>query len=86
MAAARKMDEEWISLPQAARLVGETRHRMLHRAVKGEVEAKQFAGRTCISRVSVERFLKRQKAAVGAGQGVENASDDGSDVLGGHGP
>lgn len=84
MAAARKMDEEWISLPQAARLVGETRHRMLHRAVKGEVEAKQFAGRTCISRVSVERFLKRQKAAVGV-VASENAGEDVGDVLGGHG-
>jgi hypothetical protein len=61
MATPRKsdapQDEDWISLVEAARLLEETRQTVLARAVKGEVIAKHIAGRTVVSRQSVDAVL-----------------------------
>lgn len=61
MGVARKqelLDEaHWMGLVAASRALGETRLRILTLAVKGELEAKHVAGRTIISRESVERVL-----------------------------
>lgn len=62
MSTARKTAapsiDPWISLGDAARMLGETRQTVLTRAVKGEVEAKNIAGRTVVSRASVEKLKK----------------------------
>lgn len=67
MSVARKAenldDAHWIVLPEAARLLGESRLRVLTRAVKGELEAKHIAGRTIISRESLERILSLRNIA-----------------------
>jgi len=60
MNSARKaapLPDEWISLPEAARLLGESRHTVLNRSVKGEVEAQFIAGRTIVLRESIQRVL-----------------------------
>lgn len=64
MATARKkspkaldQSQEWLSLVAAAAALGESRFRVLQRAVKGEITARHVAGRTVVSRVSVERVL-----------------------------
>lgn len=67
MSAARKTesldDTLWIVLPEAAAILGWSRLRVLTRAIKGELEAKHFAGRTVISRESVERILSLRNIA-----------------------
>ena len=59
MGAAGKPDlkAEWMSLGEAARLLGEARQTVLKRTVKGELVAEYVAGRTVISRESVDRIL-----------------------------
>lgn len=61
MTTARKpepvADEDWISLVEAARILGESRQTVLARAVKGELVAKHVAGRTVVSRQSVDRCM-----------------------------
>lgn len=62
MAAPRKTTpraEAWMSLSDAARALGETRQTVLTRAVKGEVEAQHIAGRTLVSRASVEKLVRK---------------------------
>lgn len=49
-------DNDLISLGEAARLLGESRQTVLARAVKGEIEAQHIAGRTVVSRGSIERY------------------------------
>lgn len=63
MAMTRKAiaANEWISLVEAARLLGESRQTVLSRAVKGEVVAQHIAGRTVVSRESVERVLAERR-------------------------
>lgn len=61
MATTGKTDQKdpWMSLLQAAKELGETRQRVLTRAIKGEVEAKYIAGRTVVSRASIERITRK---------------------------
>lgn len=58
-AGKAEQNDAWMSLVQAAKELGETRQRVLTRAVKGEVEAKYIAGRTVVSRASIERLQKK---------------------------
>ena len=58
MVATRKsklQEDIWMTLRQAALALGQTRHSVLTRIVKGELEAQIVAGRTVVSRESVER-------------------------------
>jgi hypothetical protein len=55
--ATQASDDDWVSLGDAARMLGESRQGVLTRAVKGEVIAKHIAGRTVVTRQSVERVL-----------------------------
>jgi hypothetical protein len=59
MATARKnvLEEEWMTLVEASRVLGETRLKVLSRSVKGELEAQHLAGRTLIRRSSVDALL-----------------------------
>lgn len=56
--AGKTMEEEkdWVSLGTASRELGESRLRVLTRAVAGELEAKHLAGQTFISRASLDRL------------------------------
>lgn len=51
-------NDAWVSLVTASKLLGQSRQTILLRAVKGELEAQFIAGRTVISRASVERALE----------------------------
>lgn len=53
----KELEKEWVSLGDAARALGESRLAALTRTVKGELEAKHIAGRTLISRDSLNRVL-----------------------------
>lgn len=55
--------EPWMSLSTAAKALGETRHMVLSRAVRGELETQNVAGRTFISRASVDRLLNTKKSS-----------------------
>lgn len=55
--------DPWISLLEASRVLGESRLAVLTRSVKGEVEAQHIAGRTLVSRASVERLKARKASA-----------------------
>lgn len=57
-----KPRDPWMSLVAAAKQLGETRQTVLTRAIKGEVEAKHIAGRTVVSRESVDRLTPRKSA------------------------
>lgn len=74
---------EWITLAEAARILGESRLTVLSRSVRGEITASFIAGRNVVSRSSIAKFLAtRGEAAVGVGQSVENAAEDGVQGLG----
>jgi predicted site-specific integrase-resolvase len=53
----------WLTLPQAAKLLGIARHTLLSRALDGEIETQVIAGRRVVSRTSVEAALMRQNEA-----------------------
>lgn len=66
MTAARKENQEqgavgiadpWVSVPAAARLLGCANATVLAKALRGEIEAQVVAGRTVISRASIDRAL-----------------------------
>lgn len=60
MAVARKPKPDAdISLYAAAKASGENRQSLLHRAIAKELEARQVAGRTVITRKSLNRLLIR---------------------------
>ncbi len=68
MATARKADvvragagDAWMSVPEASRMLGESRLKVLSRTVKGELIAQHVAGRAFVSRESVERLLKSMR-------------------------
>lgn len=66
MAAASKTDrlsDQWVGLPQAAAELGESRLKVLSRTVTGELEADHLAGRTVISRASLDRLLADRAAS-----------------------
>lgn len=52
---ASDTEQDWLSLGAASRELGESRLKVLTRAVAGELEAKHLAGQTFISRASLER-------------------------------
>jgi excisionase family DNA binding protein len=56
----QKGDDRWMSLVEAARTLAVSRQTILARAVKGELEAEHVAGRTVVSRESVERAVAAQ--------------------------
>lgn len=64
-AAPRKTapDDPWMSLPAAARALGCARQTVLNRANRGELDSWHAAGRTLISRASVERVLAEEREA-----------------------
>ena len=47
--------DAWLSVQGASDALGESRLKVLSRALKGELESQTVAGRTVISRVSVDR-------------------------------
>ena len=49
--------DAWLTLPQAARMLGVARHTLLSRALDGEIVTEVIAGRRLVSRESVERAL-----------------------------
>jgi hypothetical protein len=49
--------DPWMSLKEAAKALGMARQTVLTLALKGEVEAQHIAGRTVVTRESVERLL-----------------------------
>lgn len=53
--------DEWMSVHEAARVLGESRLKVLSRTVSGELIAQQIAGRACVSRESVEQLLRTKK-------------------------
>jgi hypothetical protein len=53
--------DRWVSLSVAAANLAETRQTVLTRAIKGELEAKHVAGRTVVSRASVDRLLASRR-------------------------
>lgn len=73
---ARKETEngdEWISLAEAARQLGQTRHSILQRAVAGEIVAQHIAGRTVVTKASVDAA----KAAENVRKDVANSRKHG---------
>lgn len=55
--------QEWVTLVAAAKELGEQRLTVLTRALKGELEAKYEAGRSLISRASLDRVLAAKRQA-----------------------
>jgi hypothetical protein len=49
--------DAWLTLPQAARMLGVARHTLLSRALDGDIVTEVIAGRRLVSRESVERAL-----------------------------
>lgn len=56
------LQDEWVSLPHACRLLGMNRSTVLTRVVKGDIVAQHIAGRTVVSRASIEQMLAIQAA------------------------
>lgn len=61
--AGATLDGEWVGLVVAARELGENRQSVLVRAIKGDLEAKHVAGRTIVSRASLDRVLATKQGA-----------------------
>jgi hypothetical protein len=49
--------DRWMSLYEAADVLGESRHAVMQRIIRQELEASVVAGRTVVSRESVRRVL-----------------------------
>lgn len=58
----RSQTETWVSLVEAARMLGEARQTVLTRVVKRELVADHVAGRTVVTRASVEALLVSREA------------------------
>lgn len=54
---ATRTRDGWMSVPGAAATLGESRLSVLSRVIRGELVSEQSAGRTVISRDSVEALL-----------------------------
>lgn len=69
MGNARKRDDGWLTVPGAAKALGESRLSVLSRSLRGELVSEQRAGQTFITRKSVEQVarLKRNAEAALAG-------------------
>jgi len=66
MPSARKAvadPEGWVSLPVASRMLRVSRQTTLTMALRGELDAQHIAGRTVISRDSIEKALAAKGAA-----------------------
>jgi hypothetical protein len=48
---------DWVTLPEAARMLSQSRLATLSLAVKGDIDAQHIAGRTLVSRSSIEKYL-----------------------------
>lgn len=59
----KPQEDAWLSVRAASQILGESRFTILARAIRGELEAQYIAGRTVISRASVERALGDSEAA-----------------------
>lgn len=61
--AARKSasytDDDWMSVPQAAKQLACAVQTVYNRALRGELETMRFAGRLFVSRASVEAAVER---------------------------
>jgi hypothetical protein len=55
--------EDWVTLAEAARLLNLSRFAALNLAIKGDIDAAHIAGRTVVSRSSIERHLARPETA-----------------------
>lgn len=64
MDAARKTEaiDRYLSVPRAARELGVANATVLSLALRGELESDLVAGRTVITRASVERFISQRDA------------------------
>lgn len=51
------IDAEWLSLPVAARRLGQTRQTVLGRIVRGELEAATIGGKTFVTAASIEAVI-----------------------------
>jgi hypothetical protein len=58
----RDTRKEWVSLPVAARELGWSRQGVLTAVVRGDLKAQFIAGRTVISRDSVDAVLEKRAA------------------------
>lgn len=54
--------DEWVTLPQAAKLLGRHRQTVLVIAARGELTLDQRAGITFVSRASIDAYLARKSA------------------------
>ena len=54
---AAEEKDAWLTLPQAAKLLGVARHTLLSRALDGVIETQVIAGRRLVSKASVERVI-----------------------------
>lgn len=54
-----KRTGEWMSLVEAARVLGVSRLTVLTRAMRGEFTAQDVAGRTVVLRADVEQAIKK---------------------------
>jgi hypothetical protein len=50
-------EDPWLTVKEAAELLDISRHLVLSRAAKGELETREIAKRLVVSRASVERAL-----------------------------
>lgn len=55
--------DDWMSLSDAAGELSEHRQTVLKRGIKRELDVKVIAGRTFVSRASVEQFKAQKEAA-----------------------
>lgn len=65
MGAARKQDDlngDWLGMVAASDALGISRLRIMTLALAGELEAKHIAGRTIVSRDSIDDYLARCSA------------------------
>lgn len=59
---ATEEKDEWLSIPQAQKLLGNmARHTLLARVLDGEFESRKVAGRRVISRASVDAALGAER-------------------------
>lgn len=69
MASAHKeisAKDEWVTLPRAAQLLGETRLAVMTKIISKELDGGHFAGRTLVRRESLDALLAARDGAVTA--------------------
>ena len=58
--------DEWMPIPEAQKVLGETRYMIMSRGLRGEVVIRTIGGRPLVLRESVERILASRESAVTA--------------------